>query len=296
MENLNRALFGKKDIHAMLTPIAVTTDHNARIFVADSNAQLIHVFNLQTRQYQAWKPHKKAPPFSQPIALAWVPNHNNLLVADAVAGSLFLFDNAGNFLGQLGQNILQRPVGIAVDPARSRLFVADTKAHQILVLSYSGELLNRIGSRGTAPGQFNFPTNLTLDKDGNLYVADTLNFRIQKFNPDLRHSATFGKKGDLPGYFAQPKAVALDSQDHLYVLDSQFENVQLFNQQAQVLMDFGEEGTGPGQFWLPTSIFINHTPDPNNPANRIYVADSYNKRIQIFDYLPAPDPKPEEQP
>ena len=43
-------------------------------------------------------------------------------------------------------------------------------------------------------------------------------------------------------------------------------------------MAFGQEGTAPGQFWLPAGIFI-------DDRNRIYVADSFNKRIQIFELL-----------
>jgi sugar lactone lactonase YvrE len=164
------------------------------------------------------------------------------------------------------------------------------------VLSYDGQMLNRIGSRGTGLGQFNYPTNLALDSTGRLFVSDSLNFRVQVFDADLRPVRTIGKKGDLPGYFAQPKGIALDTENHLYVLDAQFENVQLFNPMGQILMDFGEEGHGPGQFWLPPSIFINQTPSTANPANRIYIADSYNRRIQVFDYLPQPEPQAETQP
>jgi hypothetical protein len=54
--------------------------------------------------------------------------------------------------------------------------------------------------------------------------------------------------------------------------------VQIFTPDGQILMAFGQEGNGPGQFWLPAGIFI-------DDRNRIYVADSYNKRIQIFDLL-----------
>jgi hypothetical protein len=54
--------------------------------------------------------------------------------------------------------------------------------------------------------------------------------------------------------------------------------VQIFNRQGDILMAFGEEGTQAGQFWLPAGIFI-------DDRNRIYVADSFNKRIQIFELL-----------
>jgi hypothetical protein len=42
-------------------------------------------------------------------------------------------------------------------------------------------------------------------------------------------------------------------------------------------MNFGSRGQKPGQFWLPTGLFIGRD-------NRIFVADSYNSRIQIFEY------------
>ena len=64
----------------------------------------------------------------------------------------------------------------------------------------------------------------------------------------------------------------------IYITDRQFENVQIFNQQGQILMAFGQEGKQAGQFWLPAGIFVDR-------RNRIYVADSFNKRIQIFELM-----------
>src|SRR5947208_1769444 len=59
LEAMGQALFGKKGSRSMLSPMAVCTDHADRLFVADSNAQAIHVFNLNTRQYAEWTPGKK---------------------------------------------------------------------------------------------------------------------------------------------------------------------------------------------------------------------------------------------
>ena len=55
--------------------------------------------------------------------------------------------------------------------------------------------------------------------------------------------------------------------------------------EGRLLLVFGREGRGPGEFWLPTGIFI-------DGHDRIWVADSYNRRVQVFDYLPAV-PKPQ---
>jgi len=282
IDALGQAILGKKDAHSMLTPMAVCTDNADRLFVADSNAQLVHVFNLAGRQYATWQPGKGQPAFSQPVGIAWDAARSRLLVSDSVAAALYTFNSAGQFQGRIGEGTLQRPVGIAMEPgAAGRIFVADAGLHQVLIFSADGKLDALLGSRGAGPGQFNYPTYLAFDPAGTLYVSDSLNFRIQAFDRNLKPTLQFGKKGDMPGYFAQPKGIATDSEGHVYVIDSQFENVQLFDAQGRVLMDFGEEGGKPGQFWLPTAMCI-------DSHDRIWVADSYNRRVQVFDYKKQP--------
>jgi DNA-binding beta-propeller fold protein YncE len=164
-------------------------------------------------------------------------------------------------MGRVGSGILTRPSGLVVDPVEGRIVVADTAAHQVVVLDLEGRLLTRFGGRGLELGQFNFPTNVALDSAGRLYVADTLNFRVQV-------------------YFSRPKGLAFDSEDHLYVVDAHFESVQIFDPHGPLLLSFGQEGSGPGEFWLPAGIHI-------DPSDRIWIADSYNRRVQVFQYLPG---------
>ena len=298
LDALGQAIFGKGDTHTMLSPVAVCTEgtdaphapgeETGRVFVADSNAQLVHVFDLHTRKYASWQPPRGQPPFSQPVGIAWDPARQRLLVSDSVDATIVLFDHDGKYLGRFGQDILQRPVGVAVD-THDRILVLDTKLHQLLIFSPEGNLLSRVGKRGNGPGQFNFPTNLTLDRQGRVYVSDSLNFRIQQFDAELQFVRQIGRKGDLPGYFSQPKGVTTDSEGHLYVIDANFENIQLFDPDGQVLMDFGEEGHGRGQFWLPVGLWM-------DGLDRLWVADSYNRRIQVFDYRKAPPAPAETQP
>jgi hypothetical protein len=61
-------------------------------------------------------------------------------------------------------------------------------------------------------------------------------------------------------------------------VDSRFENVQIFDRSGSLLLFFGEEGIGPGEFWLPGGIYI----DGND---RIWICDSYNGRLQVFEYV-----------
>ncbi len=280
---IGESIFGKDETHSMLTPFAVCTDEKDRLFVADSNDQLIHVFNLNTRRYAQWQPGKERK-FSQPVALAWDAS-GRLLVADSVAAVIYVFDGEGKLLAEWGAGQFKRPCGIVVDAKAQRILVVDSGAHQVVILSMDGQVQSRLGERGTGLGQFNYPTGVTVDHAGRVYVSDTLNFRVQQFSADLKPIRQIGSKGDLPGYFSQPKGMAVDSEDHLYVVDSHFESVQIFTPDGKLLMDFGEEGRNPGEFWLPGGIFI-------DTHDRVWIADSYNRRVQVFDYhrqvLPVP--------
>lgn len=277
-QQLGEAFMGKNPAKSMLTPYALCTDGANRLFVADSNAQLVHVMDLNTRQYGQWKPNTPQKLFSQPVGIAYDPA-GSLFVADSAGGCVYVFDTSGRNTAQIGHEFLQRPCGLAFDARNERLFVADTGSHQVIVLTRDGRLIKRLGARGTALGEFNFPTNVTLDSQGRLYVSDSLNFRVQQFSPDLVPIRAIGSQGDMPGYFAQPKGVAVDSQDHLYVVDANFELVQIFDSDGQLLLHFGQEGREPGEFWLPAGIFI-------DPSHRIWIADAYNRRVQVFDFLP----------
>jgi hypothetical protein len=279
LEALGGAIFGKKSAHAMLTPYAVCTDGGDRIFVADSNAQVVHVFDLTTRRYAQWTP-KKPQRFSQPVGVAYDPGLKRLYVSDSIGATVHIFDATnGKHLGHTLPNLFSRPTGIFFDRRSKRLLVTDTTAHNVTVCAPNGDPITRFGRRGDLMGEFNFPTSVTVDSNGLVYVCDALNFRIQQFTPDYKPIRPIGLKGDMPGYFGQPKAVACDSQNHLYVVDAQFEAVQIFSAIGQLLLNFGEEGHRPGQFWLPTGIFIDR-------GDRIIVADGYNRRIQLFQYIP----------
>jgi DNA-binding beta-propeller fold protein YncE len=279
-QGLGERLFGKRPVRSMLTPYAVCTDGADQLFVADSNAQVLHVFNLRTRTYARRVPANDRRRFAQPVGIAHegVGGRGRLFVADAADACVYVFDRDGYTLRVVRGAFLRRPCGLAYDARRRLLFVADAGLHQVTVLSRDGQYVTHIGRRGTAPGEFNFPTNVALDAQRRLYVSDSLNFRVQQFGVDGRHLRTIGRKGDLPGYFAQPKGVAVDSQDHLYVVDANFEAVQIFDADGNVLLSFGQEGRGPGEFWLPGGIFI-------DAQDRIWVADSYNRRVQVFQYL-----------
>jgi sugar lactone lactonase YvrE len=83
------------------------------------------------------------------------------------------------------------------------------------------ELVRKIGDIDTEDEHlaFNYPSDVAVDKDGNIYILDSANARIQKFGPDGRFLATIGRKGQGPGEFMMPDAIDFDRDGSLVVAD-----------------------------------------------------------------------------
>jgi DNA-binding beta-propeller fold protein YncE len=276
LEGFGELLFGKKPLGVLVAPYAVAVDSTGGMFVADSGGAVVHAFDLRTRDYHQFCSLDKDAKLQRPVGLTLCDDR--VYVADSTLRQVCVFRKNGEFLLAFGRDRLERPAGIACRQSQGTIYVADAGRHTIEVFDRNGEFLREMGSRGLGPGQFNFPTHLSIDVAGRLYVSDTLNYRVQVFGPDDRFLRMFGQQGDRPGNFAHPCGVASDSHGNIYVTDRQFENIQIFDAQGNILMALGQEGSAPGEFWLPAGVFVDF-------RNRIYVADSFNKRIQIFKLL-----------
>jgi sugar lactone lactonase YvrE len=202
---------------------------------------------------------------------------DRLYVSDSTAARIHVFNFAGGCEGGWVLDQGSRPAGIAIDATRSRLYVADAGMHQVLGFSPHGQRVLQFGRRGGAAGEFNFPTWLAVDADGNLYVSDALNFRAQIFDPDGKLLGVLGHQGDGSGDLARPKGIGVDHHGTIYLVDALFDAVQMFDRAGRYLMVFGAGGSGPGHFSLPAGLTID--------GDRIYVADSFNRRVQIFRIL-----------
>ncbi len=266
-----KELFGKKVSSILDKPYGIAIDDKGRLYV--TSRQKVLSFDLKNRKYTVISGKEMRYPIG--IALS---SDGRLFVSDAGSSRILIYSKDGLLTGFI-QKGLKRPGGIAIDEQLGRIYIADTKDHMIKIYSlHNYELLKTIGERGIGEkGLFNFPTNITLDKEGNLYVVDTGNFRIQIFNKEGKYLKAFGRIGDTPGSFARPKGIALDSEGNIYVVDSLFQNVQVFDHNERFLFFWGKGGLGPGYFGLPSGIAV----DSND---RIYVVDQLGD-IQLFQYL-----------
>jgi DNA-binding beta-propeller fold protein YncE len=85
---------------------------------------------------------------------------------------------------------------------------------------------------------------VTVDREGNIYVNDAFNFRIQKFDPGGNFLKAFGYPGDTLGGFARPKGLGVDREGRVYVVDAAFENVQIFEDETTDLLLWIWTGAG----------------------------------------------------
>ncbi len=257
-------------------PSALVGDESGRLYVADASRQAVFVFDEKAGELLLWEQALGALRFASPAGLAVAPER--VYVSDADLAAVFVLDRQGQPLARIGNGKLQRPTGLARDPASGRLFVADTAAHDIKVFAESGELLRVIGRRGSAPGEFNFPTHLAFAQ-GELFVTDTLNHRVQVL--DATSGAPrrqLGARGLYVGNLVRPKGVGVDAEGNVYVVESYYDSLLVFSPGGEFLMPIGGTGTATGRFYLPAGVWI-------DGRNRVHVADMFNGRIVLFQFL-----------
>jgi streptogramin lyase/Ca2+-binding RTX toxin-like protein len=133
-----------------------------------------------------------------------------------------------------------------------------------------------IGSSGSGNGQLSHPAGVALDAEGNLWVADQGNDRIQEFNEAGEYVSQFGSYGSGNGQFVAPKGIAIDAEGNIWVADSGNGRLQQFDDEGEFIKAVGSGGSGSGQFSGPEAIAV-------DAEGNIWVADTYNYRIQKLD-------------
>ncbi|WP_455388245.1 6-bladed beta-propeller [Petrachloros mirabilis] len=222
---------------------------------------------------------------SSPTGIA-LDKDGNIYVADTDNHSIQKFDKTGKFIARWGgepsaeEGSFYYPRGLAIG-ANDTLYVADSGNNRVEKFDLEGNVMQAWGKfgfawRGAELGKFDVPWGLATDQEGNLYVSDTSNARIQKFKSDGTPLLKWGRDGSFDGAFFFPRGVAVDFVGNIYVADESNNRVQKFDARGSFLTKWGREGAGPGQFKSPWGLAC-------DALGNVYVVDTGNHRIQKFD-------------
>ncbi len=191
---------------------------------------------------------------------------------------------ADKILGGSGSDpgLFQRPRDLAVASDGS-LYIVDTDNHRIQHIDPTGNVLHIWGSFGdvtigeAAGGTFNQPWGIAIDQQGFVYVADTWNHRIQKFDGEGNFISQWGYFGqaEAPTAFWGPRDIAIDKNNRLFISDTGNKRIVVFDTDGNFLASYGQAGLLPGEFDEPVGLAIGQD-------GRLYVADTWNQRIQVF--------------
>ncbi len=237
--------------------------------------------------------------FKEPWADA-LDSSGNVWALDTGNDRVEKFSSTGGFsaaYGKEGSGNLQfkEPKGIAINQSTGNVYVSDTGNNRIEELSSAGAFVEVIGwgvsnekaelevcktscktgIAGTGNGQFNGPIGLTIDAQGNIWVVDGNNDRVEEISEAGAYVAQFGSKGTGNGQLTEPVGIAM-SEGSLYVVDHGNDRVEQFSTSGAYMGQFGSKGSGAGQFNEPYGIAAN----PSTGA--LYVCDLENGRMEEF--------------
>lgn len=268
---------GKQVVPAFKTPFGVASDGKGLVYVSDIHDRNLRVIDMNAPTIEYFT---KELLFATPLGMT-MDSRDNLYIADGAKEKVFVFGPGKKPLFTFGTpEVISKPAYLAINEKLDRIYVSDGDGHRIVVFDMRGKHLFSFGTKGEGEGEFYSPQGVAIDQEGKVYVADMFNARIQVFDAEGKYLSRFGQRGDQIWQFDRPKSLAFDSEGHLYVLDSRKAAILIYDRNGKLLLTTGTgaPSTHKMGFGLPASIFI----DAND---RIYVADSLNKRFAVWQYL-----------
>ena len=213
---------------------------------------LAAVVCVAVRYWQKPEPLTELPAVQAVVAVETIPPH-------------FLFSIYG----------VGAPMGVAVTPAGDRIYATEGRDQRLIrVFDRDGNPITDFAPPNTSPAT-RAPVYVALDRQGQVYVTDRLQHAVMVFDADGNFLRVLHSPAP-DGYWA-PLGITVEA-DNIYVADvtKGQHRVLIFDQNEQFQREFGQEGQGQGEFSFPNSV-------ARDSRGRLYVSDSNNARVQVFD-------------
>jgi DNA-binding beta-propeller fold protein YncE len=309
-------------------PGDVAVDSNGYIYVADFDKWRIAKLAPDGQFITEWRNGGSEDSqylFATSIA---IDNNDKVCVVDSENNRVQVYSTTGQFITEWGSEgsgdgEFSRPAGIAVDSS-GNVYVMDRGNRRVQKFGSSGQFITKWGSEGEGDGQFKFDYDnyhtqgpIAVDSNGNVYVGDTSNHRIQKFTSDGQFLTKWGSDGSSDGEFQNISGLEVDASGNVYVADAWNDTISIFSNNGDFIRKWQAGGIsisglamiGVDQI-LVTDIqqneitkftlngvvvstwgsgssdigkFYRPTGITVDNLGNIYVADTNNDRIQKFD-------------
>ena len=208
------------------SPSGIAYYNNEHIFVADSRNNRIQIFSGKGDYVGSFGGTGSLDSqLSCPRGLS-VGSNGNIIVTESVNRPIKIFSPDGHFLTKIEEHG-NFTLPFHCFQYERYLIVSDCGEHSIKVFSRKGKFQYKFGTKGRGDGEFNNPSNLLVNKSGQLMVCDENNHRIQVFELNGKFLGKFGKKGGNLGEFNNPTALAVLRNGHIVVSDSLNNRIQI---------------------------------------------------------------------
>lgn len=265
-----------------IKPRAAAVDKQGRVFVVDMSGR-IQRFGRDGKCQLSWDLPPRERGF--PTGLGIDRRNGTLLVAETHRQRILRYSPDGELLAEWGRaghgpGEFTYATDVAAGPD-GRVYVTEYGGSggaraRVMVFGEEGDFLNEWGRLGTAPGEFQRPMGLDVDKEGRVFVADSVNHRVQVFAPEGRRIGGWGSPGTEVGCMKYPWDIAVTADRHVIVCEYGNNRIQAFTREGRSLGIWGKAGSGVGYLASPWGIAV-------GVDKRIVIVDALNHRLQVIE-------------
>jgi DNA-binding beta-propeller fold protein YncE len=267
---------------ALRGPARLALAPDGSVFVTDPLSNHVARFDDTGALTGTW------PVPAGPIGVAVHPD-GRVFVSLREEPNVAIYDSDMSLLGYLGAGdplvAFAGPTDIDIASDTGRIYVVDAEADRIYGFESDGILALRIGSRGSWPGEYIYPSAITVDEPRNrLIVADHDKFRVQVFTTGGVFLQQYGDRltstpQGLRGWMPRPLGLTADPAGYLYLTDALMGTVRVFGPTGLEVGQVLEYGDEPGQLRVPCDLAVSHD------GKRLYVVNSGNSSVEVYDLM-----------
>ena len=268
-------------IRGLELPYCIAINSDSELIVSERGSHKISVYTRRGEKKHEFGSYGEGKgEFKYPTGVAVDKSDGCIFVADSDNNRIQKFTRDGHFMKLVGGPMsgsgpmqFNYPMGLKLN--NNKLYVCDSYNRRIQVFDTELNYITSIGGgRGSGPGQFNEPCDVSFDNSSMLHVADHYNDRIQVLDQDGKYVREYGQRGSDLGQLQLPAFIHVDH-DYVYVSEWCNPCVSVFTTSGRFVRTIGRLESGPGELRDPLGVVV-------DTDGFVYVCDSGNNRVQIF--------------